>query len=133
MRPQGRLKPAGLFGGDWLRAPLVVILGEELDAIAADELAAIGGFVVAAGNRHVGAQDGHFNPPQITKSRAPSDRWAGRRGLGVRLAVPKRRSRQTTLVLTQAPVFSSATLRGAFLSLSSGSNCLPRSGTNHYN
>lgn len=48
--------------GDFFRAPLVVVLGKNLHAITPRLLRGFDGFVIAAGNRHVGTENGHEQP-----------------------------------------------------------------------
>lgn len=50
------LKAAHIVVGQLLGPPLVVVLGEQLDAIAAGGLGNLDGLVIAAGNRHVSSQ-----------------------------------------------------------------------------
>ncbi len=43
------------------RPPLVVVLGEELHAVAADGMGGFDGLIIAASNRQVRTEQWHFN------------------------------------------------------------------------
>lgn len=60
---QRAAKSLDVVGCDRLRPPLVVVLGEELDAIAAAAMGNLDGLVVAAGHRHMSAKNGHRRAP----------------------------------------------------------------------
>jgi hypothetical protein len=49
--------------GDRTGTPLVVVLAEDLYAVAACLVGTFDGLVKTAGNRHVGAKDGHVVSP----------------------------------------------------------------------
>ena len=52
-------EPAGLFRRNVLGGPLVVVFRKQLDAVAAAPVGALYRLVVAAGDRLVGAKNGH--------------------------------------------------------------------------
>ena len=56
---QRGLEPGGLFHGDGLASPLAGILGEQLDAIAAQRMRRFHRLIISAGNRLMGTEDGH--------------------------------------------------------------------------
>ena len=56
---QSGLEEGDVFIGKFFGPPLVVVLREELDAVAFEAVGDFDGFVVSAGDGLVGTEDGH--------------------------------------------------------------------------
>ncbi len=59
---EGVAKQSCIFRGNWLGAPLVVVFGKELNAVAAAFVGGVDGFVIAARNGHVRSKNRHDLP-----------------------------------------------------------------------
>jgi hypothetical protein len=64
---KGVAKQPDVLRNEWLAAPLVVVLREDLDGVHAQRGGGIDGFVVAAGYGHVGAEKGHVDRTRVLR------------------------------------------------------------------